>query len=77
MNAEDVKPFTRQNQLATKIESIRELLYVGIDCNKNHDVTGTHVILATVTEYLLTDLEECVAFAFKKQVYRVIVAFQV
>ena len=66
MNAEDVKPFTRENQLATKIENIRELLYVGIDCNNNQDITGVHVILATVTEYLLTDLEECVALAFRK-----------
>lgn len=66
MNAEDVKPFTRKDQLATKIENIRELLYVGIDCNNNHDIVGTHVILETVTEYLLTDLEECTAMAFRK-----------
>lgn len=66
MKVEDVKPFTRKDQLATKIENIRELLYVGIDCNNNHDIVGTHVILATVTEYLLTDLEECVGLAFKK-----------
>lgn len=66
MDVEDVKPLTRENQLATKIENIRELLYVGIDCNNNQDITGTHVILATVTEYLLTDLEECVALAFRK-----------
>ena len=68
MNAEDVKPFTKGNQIATKIENISELLYVGIECNKNQDITGTEVILATVTEYLLTDLEECVAMALKKQV---------
>lgn len=64
MKVEDVKPLTKGNQIATKIENIRELLYVGIDCNNNQDITGTEVILATVTEYLLTDLEECVAMAF-------------